>query len=101
MTLTAVIAIIGAAYAALCALLYLLQDRMLFLPSIPGREVTATPADAGLRFEEVTLAAADGVRLHGWWVPAPGPAAAPGGAGDRPPAPGRTHSAAVDRAPGL
>jgi hypothetical protein len=72
MTLTGVIAIIGAAYAALCAVLYLLQDRMLFLPSIPGRAVTATPADAGLRFEDVTLTAADGVRLHGWWVPAPG-----------------------------
>ena len=42
MTLTAVIAIVGAAYAALCAVLYLLQDSMLFLPSIPGRAITAT-----------------------------------------------------------
>lgn len=77
MTPIGVIAIIGAAYAALCAVLYLLQERMLFLPGMPGRAITATPADAGLRFEEVTLTAADGVRLHGWWVPAPGPAARP------------------------
>ena len=36
----------------------------------PTREVGATPEDAGLRYEDVTLTAADGVRLHAWYVPA-------------------------------
>jgi fermentation-respiration switch protein FrsA (DUF1100 family) len=33
------------------------------------RELVATPADVGLRYEEVFFPAADGVRLHGWLVP--------------------------------
>ncbi|MDO4786162.1 MAG: alpha/beta hydrolase [Fretibacterium sp.] len=36
----------------------------------PTREAGATPEDAGLRYEDVTLTAADGVRLHAWYVPA-------------------------------
>jgi fermentation-respiration switch protein FrsA (DUF1100 family) len=35
----------------------------------PEREVTVTPADRGLAFEEVSFTAADGTRLHGWYVP--------------------------------
>jgi fermentation-respiration switch protein FrsA (DUF1100 family) len=31
-----------------------------------------TPADFGLAFEEVPFLAADGLRLQGWWIPAPG-----------------------------
>ncbi len=71
MTLSGVLIAVAAAYAAVCAALYLLQDRMLFLPGMPGREISATPAALSLRFEEVAPVAADGVRLHGWWVPAP------------------------------
>ena len=68
-------------------LLYLLQASLLLLgtlvvlmaaarfllPSLafhPTREITATPADAGLRYEDVALTADDGVRLHAWYVPA-------------------------------
>ncbi len=43
------------------------------LPSLafhPTREITATPADAGLRYEDVTLTTDDGVRLRAWYVPA-------------------------------
>ena len=69
-TLTGLLMAIAATYAAVCAALYVFQDRMLFLPGIPGREITATPAALGLPFEEISLTAADGVRLHGWWVPA-------------------------------
>jgi len=36
----------------------------------PSRLLTRTPADAGLPFEDVTFMAEDGVRLHGWWIPA-------------------------------
>lgn len=35
----------------------------------PDRHLVATPAAAGLAFEEVWFAAADGVKLHGWYVP--------------------------------
>ena len=39
------------------------------LAYFPERELTATPADLGLAFEEVTLTAADGTKIHGWHVP--------------------------------
>ena len=35
----------------------------------PVRELFADPAAIGLAFEEVTFGAADGVSLHGWFVP--------------------------------
>lgn len=58
----------GICYAAVAALLYLLQERMLFLPSVGGGLV-ATPASVGLAFDEVWLETGDGERLHGWWLP--------------------------------
>ncbi|HKC13881.1 MAG TPA: alpha/beta hydrolase [Vicinamibacteria bacterium] len=35
----------------------------------PSRLLEDTPEDYGLVFEEVSLAAEDGVRLHAWWLP--------------------------------
>ena len=35
----------------------------------PSRGLHATPAQWGLRYEDADLRAADGVRLHGWFVP--------------------------------
>ena len=35
-----------------------------------GRLPQNTPANAGLAYEDVTLASTDGVRLSGWWIPA-------------------------------
>ena len=35
----------------------------------PERELSATPANVGLAFEDVSLTAADGTKLHGWHVP--------------------------------
>jgi fermentation-respiration switch protein FrsA (DUF1100 family) len=43
-----------------------LLSSLLFLPA---REILATPAQAGLAFEEVAIEPADGGQLHGWWVP--------------------------------
>ena len=40
---------------------------MLFYPQ---RGLPFTPEKAGLAFEDVELKAADGTRLHGWWLPA-------------------------------
>ena len=43
------------------------EPRMLYYPA---REFDGTPARRGWRFEDVRLAASDGTRLHGWFVPA-------------------------------
>ena len=71
-TVGSVLTAVAVAYLAICLLMWLFQERLLFLPGIPGRALEATPQALGLPFEEVTLATADAVRLHGWWVPAPG-----------------------------
>ena len=54
-------------------ILFLLIAARLLLPSLafhPTRDPGATPGDVGLRWEDVTLTTADGVRLHAWYVPA-------------------------------
>src|SRR5688572_22427784 len=38
---------------------------------IPSRQLAAHPGTFGLPYEELWLTAEDGVRLHGWHVPAP------------------------------
>jgi uncharacterized protein len=37
----------------------------------PSRAFQATPANVGLRHQDVVFQAEDGTRLHGWWIPAP------------------------------
>lgn len=49
---------------------YFGQERLLFLPGLPSRAIAATPADIGLEFRDLEIATVDGVRLHGWHVPA-------------------------------
>lgn len=69
--LASVVLIAVGVYLALLLLLFLMQSRLLHLPGVPGRSLDATPAAIGLNWEEVTLSAADGVKLHGWYLPAP------------------------------
>ena len=38
----------------------------------PQSHLVQTPAQLGLEYRDVWLEAADGVRLHGWWLPARG-----------------------------
>jgi len=38
----------------------------------PDPDLVGDPADFGLRYEDVFFEAADGVKLHGWWVPKAG-----------------------------
>ena len=48
----------------------------------PTREIFLTPGALGVAFEDVHFEASDGVKLHGWFVPArAGGPGAPGGAG--------------------
>lgn len=60
------------AYAGLALVLYLFQPGLVYYPEI-GREIAATPREAGLPHEDVKLVTADGVALHGWFVAAPDP----------------------------
>jgi len=71
-------------YLAVVAIVYFKQERLLYLPHQPGRAITATPADIGLAYEEVQLTTTDGVRLHGWFIPA-----SPGGGKEAGPNTGR------------
>ena len=50
------------------------EKRFLFFPE---PEVANTPAHVGLSFEDVCLKTPDGVKLHGWFLPAPAEAAGP------------------------
>lgn len=56
----------GGAYAMLLALVYLGQERMMYLPTAT---LITTPSAHGMDYEDVYLTASDGVRLHGWFVP--------------------------------
>ncbi len=61
---------VAVGYLLLVLLMYAMQSRLVHLPHIPGRALIATPQDIGLEYRSVQLRTADGVRLHGWWVPA-------------------------------
>lgn len=69
MVTAAAISLIGV-YFALAALLYSFQGRLIHLPDTPGRQLEATPAAIGADWEDVQLTARDGVKLHGWYLPA-------------------------------
>lgn len=60
-------------YAALVVLIYFSQERLVYFPVV-GMPAE-TPADHGMPYEQVWLEAADGVRLHAWYVPARGDSA--------------------------
>jgi hypothetical protein len=66
--LTSLLTIIGGVYLGLCLILYVFQERYVYFPT---RELAVTPAAYGLDYEELWLTTADGVHLHGWYVPAP------------------------------
>jgi len=59
------IAVLG--YGVLLVILFLYQDRLLFLPS---RSVERTPSAVGLPYEPVGLLTEDNIQLDGWFIPA-------------------------------
>jgi len=67
--LASVVAAVAIAYAAILVLAYLFQPRLVYFPQF-ARTLDMTPRAAGLEYADVELAAEDGVRLHGWWIPA-------------------------------
>ncbi|MGE0226850.1 MAG: alpha/beta hydrolase [Acetobacteraceae bacterium] len=65
----AAIAFAALAYASFMLWVYTRQSRRMYRPL---REIVAVPAERGFVYEDVGFAAADGTRLHGWYVPCPG-----------------------------
>lgn len=53
-------------YIGLALLLYLFQGRFIYFPTRP---LGTTPEAIRLAYEEVTFSTADGLELHGWFVP--------------------------------
>ncbi|MDA0577381.1 MAG: alpha/beta fold hydrolase [Verrucomicrobia bacterium] len=60
--------ILIAAYLGICLFVLIRQGTYMF---VPARLITATPADAGLPFENLTLVTADGENLNAWFIPPP------------------------------
>jgi len=59
-------------YIGFSLMLFFLQDRLVFLPHMPGRELEADPSAMGFAYEDAWIETEDGERLHGWFVPAGG-----------------------------
>ncbi|PSF37934.1 phospholipase [Aphanothece hegewaldii CCALA 016] len=59
-----------AAYLLLCILIYLIQNRLIFVPSL---KLETTPKDLELSYEDVWIGVRNWngkiERLHGWWIP--------------------------------
>ena len=72
-TLVSILTIAISMYLLLALMIYLFQDRMVFLSNLPGRALEASPGDIGLNYEDVSLTTSDNERLHGWYVPATNP----------------------------
>lgn len=67
-----VLGMLAAVYGGLALLLLIFQARLVFYPET-GREIIATPARVGLSYEDILLTTSDGIRLHGWYIPATQP----------------------------
>lgn len=66
--ITSILAAASLGYVIFAGALYAYQERLVFLPE---RTLAATPRERGLDYEAVWFTSADGVRLHGWYIPAP------------------------------
>ncbi|MCS7312579.1 MAG: alpha/beta hydrolase [Acidobacteria bacterium] len=55
-------------YVGILLLFWVFQDRLVYYPT---RLLEGTPDEVGLAYESIEFLASDGVRLHGWWIPAP------------------------------
>ena len=65
--LVTLLAVVAVAYTLVVALVYALQARLIYFPTAV---LERSPRDIGLGYEDLGFVTADGVRLHGWWIPA-------------------------------
>ncbi|MCF8105602.1 MAG: alpha/beta hydrolase [Desulfohalobiaceae bacterium] len=63
-----IILFIISGYLVISGLAYFFQNSLIYFPD---PLIQATPEEIGLEYEEITFTTADGVRLHGWFVPYP------------------------------
>jgi fermentation-respiration switch protein FrsA (DUF1100 family) len=63
---TIIIVVIGL-YIVLVIVLWLFQSRLVYFPR---HDITITPEEVGLPYEEISLETSDGVKLSGWFIPA-------------------------------
>ncbi len=68
--LVSIAAVLFIAYVGLGLTLYFMQPTFLYGPV---REVSHTPSELGLDFEDVVFKSADGLELSGWYIPAEKP----------------------------
>lgn len=68
MSLFRLVLIITVTYLVVITGAYLFYGRMLYHPTA---EIVMTPSEAGLKYEEVDFRTADGIWLHGWYIPSP------------------------------
>ncbi|PKA49585.1 hypothetical protein AXF42_Ash004125 [Apostasia shenzhenica] len=68
--LWALVCVAGAVAAAGLALLVAFQERLVYVPVLPGlsKSYAITPSRLRLPYEDVWLRSADGVRLHAWFI---------------------------------
>lgn len=68
--LSALLYLVGVVAAAALALLVAFQERLVYVPVLPGlsKSYAITPARLRLPYEDVWLHSADGVRLHAWFI---------------------------------
>jgi hypothetical protein len=60
--------VVFACYVLFVVAVYFMQSRMLYLPGVPGRTLSATPSDIGMDYQDVYIETTDGVTLHGWFI---------------------------------
>jgi fermentation-respiration switch protein FrsA (DUF1100 family) len=65
--IASLLTIVVTTWVVLALALYIFQPHFVYFPY---KGLEATPADVGLPFESVAMNAGDGVRLHGWFLPA-------------------------------
>ncbi|TVQ66342.1 MAG: alpha/beta hydrolase [Balneolaceae bacterium] len=63
-----ILMLVAGGYLIILLLMYLFQSAFIYFPT---KNLTATPEDRGLEYEEVYLYTEDDLRLHGWYIPAP------------------------------
>lgn len=56
-------------FAGLCLLVYFVQSRLVFRPF---KNLETDPSSIGLPYEDITLQAEDGTRIHAWFIPGTG-----------------------------
>lgn len=61
---------LGGIVVAGVALLVAFQEKLVYVPVLPGltKSYPITPARLRLLYEDVWLRSSDGVRLHGWFI---------------------------------